>query len=84
MTDYHPSVIDNIHKNCLKNDEPDIQSIVFDWREREQFDKKYDVIIGSDIVYFGCPVKDLYEVFKKFLNKNGRGIIVIPDRKNYA
>lgn len=40
--------------------------------------------MGSDIVYFGCPVKHLYEVFKKFLNKNGRGIIVIPDRKNYA
>jgi hypothetical protein len=35
-------------------------------------------------VYFGCPVKDLYMVFKDFLKKEGKGIIVIPDRKNYA
>ena len=40
--------------------------------------------MGSDIVYFGCPVKDLYEVFKKLLRKGGQGIIIIPDRKNYA
>lgn len=40
--------------------------------------------MGSDIVYFGCPVRDLYLVFKKFLRVGGTGIIVIPDRKNYA
>ena len=45
---------------------------------------KYDIIIGSDIVYFGCPVKDLYQVFKKLLKVGGRGIIIIPERKNYA
>ena len=40
--------------------------------------------MGSDIVYFGCPVDDLYQVFKKNLKENGRGLIIIPDRKNYA
>ena len=46
--------------------------------------EEYDLIMGSDIVYFGCPVKDLYEVFRKLLKKDGRGLIIIPDRKNYA
>lgn len=59
-------------------------NFVFDWRDRNKYDKQFDIIMGSDIVYFGCPVKDLYEVFKKFLRVGGRGIIVIPDRKNYA
>ena len=40
--------------------------------------------MGSDVVYFGCPVEDLYKVFKERLKKNGIGIIVIPVRKNYA
>lgn len=40
--------------------------------------------MGSDIVYFGCPVKDLYQVFKTLLKVGGRGIIIIPERKNYA
>ena len=35
-------------------------------------------------MYFGCPVEALYNVFKLHLKKNGEGIIVIPDRKNYA
>ena len=42
------------------------------------------MIIGSDIVYFGCPVADLYKVFKSSLREQGHGIIIIPDRKNYA
>ena len=40
--------------------------------------------MGSDVVYFGCPVADLYRVFKERLKINGKGIIVIPVRKNYA
>lgn len=41
--------------------------------------------MGSDVVYFGCPVADLYQVFKEKLEeKGGIGIIVIPVRKNYA
>ena len=61
-----------------------IQTIVFDWRNREKYQENFDVIVGSDIVYFGCPVQDLYEVFKKYLRVGGKGIIIIPDRKNYA
>ena len=40
--------------------------------------------MGSDVVYFGCPVADLYQVFKERLAKGGIGLIVIPVRKNYA
>jgi hypothetical protein len=40
-----------------------------DWTEFDKFSREFDVIIGSDVVYFGCPVK---------------AYIVIPDRKNYA
>ena len=40
--------------------------------------------MGSDVVYFGCPVGDLYTVFKEGLRKGGIGLIVIPVRKNYA
>ena len=40
--------------------------------------------MGSDIVYFGCPVHDLYLVFRNCLRTGGRGLIIIPDRKNYA
>ncbi len=34
MTDYHPSVVENVVRNCHKNNERDIEAIVFDWRDR--------------------------------------------------
>lgn len=40
--------------------------------------KQYDLIVGSDIVYFGCPVRDLYLVFEEKLKVGGQGIIIIP------
>jgi len=55
-----------------------------DWKKHGNFAEEYDIIMGSDIVYFGCPVEDLYQVFKKMLTNKGIGIIVIPVRKNYA
>lgn len=55
-----------------------------DWTEYNQFSREFDVIIGSDIVYFGCPVKALYNLIKKALRKFGKAYIIIPDRKNYA
>jgi protein-L-isoaspartate O-methyltransferase len=58
--------------------------MLLDWRARDAMSATYDIIMGSDIVYIGCPVKDLYEVFKKFLRVGGKGIIIIPDRKNYG
>jgi hypothetical protein len=55
-----------------------------DWKKHDSISNEYDIIMGSDIVYFGCPVEDLYQVFKKLLSDKGIGIIVIPDRLNYA
>lgn len=85
MTDYHPTIIEHCKRNCLLNKCKDIVTTRLDWKDYEKTElKKYDIIIGSDIVYFGCPVKELYGVFKRFLKDNGIGIIIIPDRKNYA
>lgn len=55
-----------------------------DWKKHEINPGQYDIIMGSDVVYFGCPVADLYQVFKERLAPGGIGIIVIPVRKNYA
>ena len=97
MSDYHSSIVDNMMKNCQKNEikvddkkelnmdvKYKIETLVLDWRSSENYEDKFDYIIGSDIVYFGCPVEALYNVFKLHLKKNGEGIIIIPDRKNYA
>lgn len=83
MTDYEPQVLESIKRNMDKN-----QAIcpVFslDWKKHSAYSTQYDIIMGSDIVYFGCPVEDLYQIFKNNLGYKGLGLIVIPVRKNYA
>ncbi len=42
-----------------------------DWNEYEKFDLKFDFIVGSDIVYDGCPFQKLKNLIDKALNPNG-------------
>jgi len=35
-----------------------------DWREYKKFKLKFDFIVGSDIVYAGCPLEDLSNLIK--------------------
>lgn len=35
-----------------------------DWTNHNEIYTQFQIIMGSDIVYFGCPVADLYQVFK--------------------
>jgi len=44
--------------NCQKNNCKDVKVIEMNWLMYYKFEAEtYDVIIGSDVVYFGCPVK---------------------------
>lgn len=50
----------------------------FDWREQNNFDFQADCIIGSDIIYTGGYMKELFEVMSKQLVDGGKAYIVIP------
>ena len=84
LSDYNPSILENMRLNCNKNEFPNAEVLQLDWTRHQQSNLQYDLIIGSDVVYFGCPVRDLYLLIKKTLRPKGRAIIVIPGRKNYA
>lgn len=83
ITDYHPKVVENIRRNMHKNG-LSCPAYELEWTKHEKNPVQYHIIIGSDIVYFGCPVADLYQVFNQKLMDGGIGIIVIPMRKNYS
>ena len=83
ITDYPPSVIQNIMKNMTRN-KLSCPVYELDWTKHDSCPSQYQIIMGSDIVYFGCPVADLYQVLKERLMPGGLALIVIPIRKNYA
>ncbi|KAL4468016.1 hypothetical protein ABPG72_015886 [Tetrahymena utriculariae] len=83
MTDYNQDVLANIKKNSEKNSISKQRYDVFylNWFEYAKFDKKYDIIIGSDIIYSGAPLKELYLLISKSLNKGGKAYIIIPSQR---
>ena len=52
-----------------------------DWTAYKNFNLKFDFIIGSDIVYDGCPLDDLAGLISKALNKGGEAWIIIPNER---
>lgn len=63
VTDYSPQVIENIKRN-MEHNNAICPVFPLDWKKHGVHTTQYDIIMGSDIVYFGCPVEDLYQVFK--------------------
>ena len=85
LSDYVAEIVDNIKGNASKNKVSDkVDIIKLNWLEHEKFNMQFDIVIGSDIVYFGCPVAELYKLIKKVLVEGGIAQIIIPDRKSYA
>ena len=63
MSDYKKEIVDNIEKNIVKNlnkNQKICCVIKLDWIEYQNFNKTFDLIIGSDLIYAGAPVNELY------------------------
>jgi len=73
LTDYNNNVLQNTIFNMKLNKAWGVKSSVLnlDWRCYKKFEFNFDLIIGSDIVYEGCPLQELYELIKKALKPKG-------------
>ena len=80
FSDYVDSVIsnlkDNISLNIRTKDKYDILQL--DWREYEKLTEKYDVIIGTELIYQGGYIEELAKLIKKSLKDNGKCYISMP------
>lgn len=80
MTDYNKEVLANAGKNAAKNSIKSNRYAVeyLNWLDHATFTKKYDTIIGSDLIYSGAPLKELYLLISSSLNPQGKAYIIIP------
>jgi len=66
LSDYKNDILENAIFNMKLNKVQNMTSSIMnlDWRDYKNFQLKFDFIIGSDIVYDGCPLKDLSGLIK--------------------
>ena len=59
LSDYRNDILENAMNNMkfngIINGNKRGSIMNLDWREYEKFNLKFDFIVGSDIVYDGCP-----------------------------
>lgn len=51
------------------------------WLDYAKFELKYDIIIGSDLIYKGAPLKELANLLSDSLILNGQAYILVPSKR---
>ncbi len=83
-TDNHPSALEFLHFNALLNNDRTIPFKRLDWRELDNNLGKFDLIIGSDLLYESDHAMLLSGFIDNHANDTCEVVIVDPNRGQQA
>ena len=85
FSDYQDSVLNNLKSNIIKNNLKENKKyniLKFDWRDYEDVDSKYDIILGSELIYQGGFIQELAKLINKLLKDDGFCYISMPEKRS--
>ena len=85
FSDYQESVIDNLKTNLIRNklkENKKYDILKLDWRDYEKIDLKYDIILGSELIYQGGYIQELAKLINKLLKDDGICYISMPEKRS--
>ena len=85
FSDYQDSVLENLNKNIIKNNLKENKKydiIKLDWRDYSKIDLKYDIILGSELIYKGGYIQELAKIINTLLKENGFCFISMPEKRS--
>ena len=85
FSDYQDSVINNLNTNLIRNklkDNKKYDILKLDWRDYEKIDLKYDIILGSELIYQGGYIQELAKLINKLLKDDGICYISMPEKRS--
>jgi predicted nicotinamide N-methyase len=80
-TDFHPDVEEYFKRN-LRHSNIECEYIRLNWRDEDLLREKFDVVMGSDVLYEGKHPQEVAQGLIRFLKPNGKIILSDPGR-NY-
>jgi predicted nicotinamide N-methyase len=78
-TDFHPLVEEYFHRNCMHS-QVSASYKRLNWREESL--EKFDVVMGSDVLYESQHAMDVAKALLKFVKPGGKMLLSDPGR-NY-
>ena len=86
FSDYQDSVIDNlkdnINLNVIKKYKDKYNILKLDWRDYDKVNDKYDIVIGSELIYQGGFIEELVKLINKILKDDGLCFISMPEERS--
>ena len=85
FSDYQESVINNLNTNLIRNklkENKKYDILKLDWRDYEKIDLKYDIILGSELIYQGGYIQELAKLINKLLKDDGICYISMPEKRS--
>ena len=85
FSDYQESVINNLKTNLIRNklkENKKYDILKLDWRDYEKIDLKYDIILGSELIYQGGYIQELAKLINKLLKDDGICYISMPEKRS--
>jgi predicted nicotinamide N-methyase len=80
-TDFHPDVEEYFLRNCRHSSiSCDYQRL--NWRSDHKFEKSFDIVMGSDVLYEGKHANEVADGLIRFLKPGGKILLSDPGR-NY-
>jgi predicted nicotinamide N-methyase len=83
-TDYHPEAAGFLTENIRLNQAKTIPFLHANWLDEYDALGKFDVVIGSDVLYERQHVAQLSQFIERHANPNCEVILVDPGRKSHA
>ena len=85
FSDYQDSVLDNLKSNIKLNkikSDGKYDIIKLDWRDYDKINLKYDIILGSELIYMGACIQELAKSINKILKDDGICMISMPEKRS--
>ena len=84
FSDYNDDVLNNLKENIKINkiNNKNYEILKLDWKDYNTINNKYDIIIGSELIYQGGNIKELVLLINKILDENGISYICMPEQRS--
>lgn len=84
FSDYNDSVLKNLKENIDYNQgqKEKYEILKLNWKDYEKANEKYDIIVGTELIYQGGLIEELAKLIKKILNSDGKCFISMPKQRS--
>ena len=67
--------------NCERNQVKNVESVLIDLNQFDNFSKTYDVVVSANLFGQGFSGQNVLNIWRKLLNVGGQAYLLAPDRK---